>query len=101
MSRLKIVVSLGTALVVAMLACLAAIQNTEDTKLRDLDVTRWDCVNQFDGTAQSQAARERNRMKNRWPVNLSGFAVESLDTAAFLKKFVNTILALKALTGAN
>jgi hypothetical protein len=69
-----------------MLACLAAIQNTEDTELRDLDVTRWDCVNQFDGTAQSQAARERNRMKNRWPVNLSGFAVESLDTAAFLKK---------------
>jgi hypothetical protein len=33
-----------------------------------------------------QEARERNWMKNRWLVNLSGFAVESLDTASFLKK---------------
>jgi hypothetical protein len=45
-----------------------------------------DCANQFDRTAQSQDTKERNRMKNRWPVNLSEFPVEQLETAAFLKK---------------
>jgi hypothetical protein len=86
MSRMKIVVSLGTAIVLTMLASLAAIETTEDTELRDLDVTGWDCANQSEGTAQSQDAKDRNRMKNRWPVNLSLFPVEPLDTAAFLKK---------------
>jgi hypothetical protein len=83
---MKIVASVGAAVVVTMLASLAAIDTTEDTELRNLDVTEWDCVNQSEGTAQSQEARERNRMKNRWPVNLSAFTVEPLDTAAFLKK---------------
>jgi len=63
-----------------------ATVGTEDTELRDLDVTKWDCANQSEGTAQSQEARERNRMKNRWLANLSAFTVEPLDTAAFLKK---------------
>src|SRR6266496_4885360 len=86
MSRMKIVASLAAAVVFTMLAKLAAIDTTEDTELRNLDVTRWDCINQSEGTAQSQDARERNRMKNRWPVNLSAFTVQSLDTAGFLKK---------------
>ena len=86
MSRIKTAASLGAAVLPLILASLAAIQTTEDTELRNLDVTRWDCANQFEGTAQSQAARERNRVKNRWPVNLSAFTVEPLDTAAFLKK---------------
>jgi hypothetical protein len=79
-------VSLGTAAVVSMLAGLAAIEPAGDTELRDLDLTGWDCVNNPEGTAQSQDAKDRNRMKNRWPVNLSLFTVESLDTAGFLKK---------------
>jgi hypothetical protein len=83
MSRMKIVVSLGATV---LLTSLAAMQTTEDTELRDLDVANWDCTNQSDGSAQSQDAKERNRMKNRWPVNLSLFAVESLDTAGFLAK---------------
>jgi hypothetical protein len=83
---MKIVASLGAAAVVSMLAGLAAIEPTEDTELRDLDVTGWDCANQFEGSAQSQDAKDRNRMKNRWPVNLSLFTVEPLDTAGFLKK---------------
>jgi hypothetical protein len=85
MSRVKIVVSLGTALV-AILASLTAIDTPENTELRDLDLTGWDCVNKPEGTAQSEDAKERNRMKNRWPVNLALFTVEPLDTAAFLKK---------------
>jgi hypothetical protein len=86
MSRLKIAVSLGGTIVATLIASLAAIETTEDTELRDLDLTGWDCANQSEGTAQSQDARERNRMKNRWPVNLSLFPVEPLDTTGFLKK---------------
>src|SRR5205807_5977045 len=84
MSRIKAAAALCLA-TATVLAGSAAI-GTEDADLRDLDVTGWDCANQFDGTAQSQDTKERNRMKNRWPVNLSLFTVESLDTAAFLKK---------------
>src|SRR5439155_8255798 len=86
MSRMKRAASLCIAIVVTPLVGSPATIGTEDTELRDLDVTKWECVNQFEGTAQSQEARERNRMKNRWPVNLSAFTVEPLDTAAFLKK---------------
>jgi hypothetical protein len=86
MSRLKIVISFGAAVVATLLVGHAATNTAEDWELRDLDVTDWDCASQPEGTAQSQDAKDRNRMKNRWPVNLSAFTVEQLDTAAFLKK---------------
>jgi hypothetical protein len=86
MSIVKIAVPVGVAVGLTTLASLAAIDAPEDTDLRDLDVTPWDCANRSEGTAQSQDARERNRMKNRWPVNLSLFTVEPLDTAGFLRK---------------
>jgi hypothetical protein len=71
---------------VTVLAGSPAI-STEEVDLRDLDVTGWDCANQFEGTAQSQDAKERNRMKNRWlPGDLSAFRMDALDTAGFLKK---------------
>jgi hypothetical protein len=75
-----------TATFVAMLATFPAIEIPEDTELSDLDLTGWECANQFEGTAQGQDARERNRMKNRWPVNLSLFTVESLDAPWIFKK---------------
>ena len=84
MSRLN-AAAVGLA-AITVLAGSPAI-GTEDADLRDLDVTGWACANQFEGTAQSQDAKERNRMKNRWaPGDLSAFTVDSLDTAAFLKK---------------
>ena len=85
MSRMNVAACLCLGIVLTALASPATI-GTEDTELRDLDVTAWNCANQYEGTAQSQDAKERNRMKNRWPVNLSLFTVEPLDTAAFLKK---------------
>src|SRR6266404_9254407 len=85
MSRVKVAVLLGATATV-LLGSLAAIEPTEDLELRDLDLAPWNCSMQNEGTAQSQEARERNRVKNRWLVNLSGFAVEFLDTASFLKK---------------
>jgi hypothetical protein len=85
MSRVNVAVLLGATATV-VLGSLAAIEPTEDVELRDLDLAPWNCSMQNEGTAQSQEARERNRVKNRWLVNLSGFAVDSLDTASFLKK---------------
>jgi hypothetical protein len=82
---MKAAASLCLAVAATVLASPATI-GTEDIELRDLDVTRWDCANQTDGTAKTQDTIERNRMKNRWPVDLSLFTVEPLDTAAFLKK---------------
>src|SRR5438105_1991432 len=85
MSRVDIAV-LRSATAAIVLRSLAAIEPTEDVELRDLKLEAWNCSSKNEGSAQSQEARERNRMKNRWLVNLSGFAVESLDTASFLKK---------------
>jgi hypothetical protein len=85
MSRVNGAVLLGTTATV-VLGNLAAIEPTGDVELRDLDLAAWNCSSKNEGTAQRQEARERNRMKNRWLVNLSGLAVESLDTASFLKK---------------
>jgi hypothetical protein len=85
MSRMKASASLCLAIVVSALASPAAI-GAEDTELRDLDVAGWDCANQSEGTAQSEDTIERNRLKNRWPVDLSLFTVEPLDTSGFLKK---------------
>src|SRR5260370_32029151 len=81
---MKAVASLCLTIVATIAAGPARI-GTEDTELRDLDVASWDCVNQANGSAQGEDGIERNRMKNRWPVDLSAFAVESLDSAAFLK----------------
>jgi len=77
--------SLCLTIVLTALASPATI-GTEDIELRDLDVASWECVNQSEGTAQSEDGIERNRLKNRWPVDLSAFPLESLDTAGFLKK---------------
>src|SRR5438552_12253211 len=85
MSRVNIAVLLG-ATVSIVLGSLAAIEPTADVELRDLKLEAWNCSSKDEGSAQSQEARERNRVKNRWLVNFSGFAVESLDTASFLKK---------------
>src|SRR6266513_4094092 len=85
MSRVKVAVLLG-ATATMVVGSLAAIEPREDVELRDLKLEAWNCSSKDEGSAQNQEARERNRVKNRWLVNLSGFAVESLDTASFLKK---------------
>src|SRR6266571_7377954 len=85
MSRVKVAVLLG-ATAAMVLRTLAAIEPREDVELRDLDLAPWNCSMQNEGTAKSQEARERNRVKNRWLVNLPLFRVESLDTASLLKK---------------
>src|SRR6266700_1212055 len=85
MSRVNIAVLLGATAAI-VLGSLAAFEPSESVELRDLKLEAWNCSMKEEGTAQSREARERNRMKNRWSVNLSGFAVEYVDTASFLKK---------------
>jgi hypothetical protein len=83
MSRLKAAASL--CLGAATVLTSATPISTEDTELRDLDVTGWNCASE--GTAKTQGGIERNRMKNRWaPGDLSAFTVDALETAGFLKK---------------
>ncbi|MEY2480268.1 MAG: hypothetical protein QOI04_1195 [Verrucomicrobiota bacterium] len=58
---------------------------SEDRDLLDVDLTGSDCLNRPEGTAKTPDGVERNRMKNRSAVDLSGARVEGMDTAAFLK----------------
>ena len=76
-------------LLIALLVVIASLvtSGAEDLELRDLDVAGWDCLGRADGTAKTQDGMERNRMKNRSPENQTAGPIESLDTAAFLKKF--------------
>jgi hypothetical protein len=76
-------VAVSVAIVVTALARPDQM-DTEKTELRDLDVTGWECTS--DGNAQTQEVKERNQAKNRSRLNLSAFRIETLDTAAFLKK---------------
>src|SRR5207245_5595282 len=62
----------------------AAHASAELPELRDLDVSKWDCASKLEGAARTQDGRERNRQKNRSPVELTGLNILSFDTAAFL-----------------
>ena len=73
----------SVAIVVTALAGPSPM-GTEETELRNLDVTRWECKSE--GNAQTQEVRERNQVKNRSPLNLCASPVESLDTACILRK---------------
>ena len=69
--------------VFALLAsCLRALGQLPE--LRDLDLTGWNCG--LEGDAKTQDGKERNRQKNRSPVDLAGKTIPLLDTAAFLAR---------------
>jgi hypothetical protein len=61
-----------------------ATTSAQDLELRDLDLTNWDCLTKLEGAARTEDGKERNRQKNRLPVELSGMKIVSLDTVAFL-----------------
>ena len=63
----------------------AAQQISEDRELKELDLTAWNCANRLGGSGRSPETVERNQLKNRWAVDLSGLAVKSFDTAGLLK----------------
>ena len=55
-------------------------------ELRDLDISGWDCASRLEGAARTHDSQERNRQKNRSPLELTGLNILSFDTAAFLAR---------------
>jgi len=64
---------------------LAAFSPTPPVfELRDVDLTGWDCLTEPEGSARTEDGQERNRQKNRPPLDLAGAKIAALDTPAFL-----------------
>lgn len=62
---------------------------SDDRDLKEIDLRGWDCLNQLEGTAKTPDGVERNRLKNRSAPVSSPARLESLDTAAFLKRIAD------------
>ena len=60
---------------------------SEDRELKEIDLTAWDCRDQLEGSAKTPDGTERNRLKNRSPVSLTGQSPHSMDTTSFLQFF--------------
>lgn len=63
----------------------AAQQLSEDRELKELDLNLWNCLTKAEGTARNPEGNDRNRLKNRAPIELAGAQVTAFDTAGFLK----------------
>jgi hypothetical protein len=53
-------------------------------ELRDVDLSGWDCATKLEGAARTQDGKERNRQKNRTPIDLAGAKIIPFDTLGFL-----------------
>jgi hypothetical protein len=84
-------IAFWVALLLVVIAPLSRAQmNTSPgppvVELSDLDLTGWDCATKREGSARTEDGRERNRQKNRAPIDLANVKVVSLDTPAFLAR---------------
>jgi hypothetical protein len=61
---------------------------SEDRELKVMDLATWDCRDHLEGTAKTPDAIERNRLKNRPGVSLTGQNLQAFETASFLRYFV-------------
>ena len=86
--RRQIVIGMRLIICSAVILLTASQAPTcaQDLELRDLDLTGWDCLTKLEGAANTQDDKERNRQKNRSPVELAGMKIVSVDTAAFLQR---------------
>ena len=66
-------------------SALAQQRISEDRDLVQIDLTGWDCLDKLEGSSKSPDGQERNRQKNRSPVDLAGRSIPDFDTAGFLK----------------
>ena len=76
------------ALVLTVLLASSAVAQqriSEDRDLLEIDLTGWDCLDKLEGTSKSPDGQERNRGKNRSPVDLAGMSIPKFDTAGYLK----------------
>ena len=60
---------------------------SDDRELTELDLKSWDCLDKPEGTGETADGVERNKQKNRAPIDLAGVEVLELDTAGFRSRF--------------
>lgn len=85
MSRTKLLSDIVLVAFCAAASVRAQQRISEDRDLKEWDLTGWDCVDQAGGSAKTPDGVERNKGKNRSPIDISGSDVANFDTAAFLK----------------
>ena len=73
------------AVFTSLIAFAARPKISEDRELKEIDLAGWDCRDRLEGTAKTPDGVERNRLKNRSAVDLSGIQPLSLETASFLQ----------------
>ncbi|MEY2547473.1 MAG: hypothetical protein QOD64_55, partial [Verrucomicrobiota bacterium] len=79
-------VAVAAAICLAALARVGLAQHiSEDRELKELDLTAWNCVNRPEGSGRSPDTAERNRLKNRFGVDLAGVAVKPFEPAGLLQ----------------
>ncbi len=64
---------------------LSAYRITEDKDLTEIDLSKWDCLNEPGGTAKTDDGVARNHGKNRAFQDVSRLRVPDLNTAGFMK----------------
>jgi hypothetical protein len=55
-------------------------------ELRDVDLSGWDCATNLEGAAKTEDGKERNRQKNRTPLDLKDANIIALDVPGFLAR---------------
>lgn len=60
---------------------------SEDRELKEIYLTAWDCQDHPEGRAKTPDGFERNKLKNRSGIDLSGLHFPQFDTRSFLRKF--------------
>lgn len=81
-------VVLLTALLLGLVLPLAAQKNrriSEDRDFVPIDLSKWECAGELEGSAKTADARARNRGKNRPWFDASRVRVQHYDSASFLK----------------
>jgi hypothetical protein len=58
---------------------------SEDRELKEIDLTAWNCANRPAGSGRSPDTAERNRLKNRFAVDLAGLAVTPFEASSLLR----------------
>jgi hypothetical protein len=55
-------------------------------ELHDVDLTGWDCAANLEGAAKTDDGKERNRQKNRAPIDLKDSKIVAIDVREFLAR---------------
>jgi hypothetical protein len=71
----------------SMVAFAARPAISEDRELKEIDLSAWDCRDHPEGSAKTPDGVERNKLKNRSVIDLTGLQLPRLDTGSFLQKF--------------